>query len=91
MLKKNVSKTKKKSPNTAISFSNIIIRKERNNLEKCRANTNSRLQNFCKQKNIGLIDNENLKENHLGIKKLHLNGRGNTLFAQNLLNFIEGN
>ena len=48
-------------------------------------------QGFCKQKNIGLIDNKNLKENHLGIKKLHLNKKGNTLFAKNLLNFIEGN
>ena len=32
-----------------------------------------------------------MKENHLGIKKLHLNRKGNTLFAKNLLNFIEGN
>ena len=74
-VKKIVNKTKKKSP-----FSDIIIRKYRNNLEKSRADTNSR---FFKQKNIGLIDNENLKENHLGIKKLHLNRKGNTLFAKN--------
>ena len=32
-----------------------------------------------------------MKENYLGIKKLHLNRKGNTLFAKNLLNFIEGN
>ena len=85
-----VKKTKKKAFNTAISFSNIIIRKDRNNLNKSRADTNSRLKNFCEQKNIGLIDNENLKENQLGLKKLHLNRKGNTLFAKNSLNFIEG-
>ena len=48
-------------------------------------------KNFCTQKSIGLIDNENLKENQLGIKKLHLNRKGNTRFAKNLLNFIKGN
>ena len=53
-VKKNVNKTKKKSPNTAISFSYIIIRKDRKNLEKFDADTNSRLKNYCKQKNIGL-------------------------------------
>ena len=56
-----------------------------------RADTNSQLKNFCKQKNIKLILNNNLKEEHLGIKKLHLNRKGNTVFARNLLNFIEGN
>ena len=56
-----------------------------------RADANSRLKNFYKQKNIKLILNDNLKEEHLGIKKLHLNRKGNTVFARNLLNFIEGN
>ena len=56
-----------------------------------RADTNSQLKNFCKQKNIKLILNNNLKEEHFGIKKLHLNRKGNTVFARNLLNFIEGN
>ena len=36
------------------------------------------------KKNIGLIHNENLKENHVGIKKLHLNRKSNSLFAKNL-------
>ena len=56
-----------------------------------RAHTNSRLKNFCNQKNIHLILNDNIKENHLGIKKLHLNRKGNNIFAKNLLNIIEGN
>ena len=89
-VKKIVSKTKKKSPSTALSFSNIIVRKDQRNLEKKRSDTNGRLKNFCSQKNIGLLNNDNLKETHLGIKKLHLNRKGNTVFAKNLLNFIEG-
>ena len=36
------------------------------------------------------INHDNVKENHLGVKKLHLNRKGNSVFAKNLLNFIEG-
>ena len=50
------------------------------------ADTNSRLKHFCNQKNIHLILNANIKEEHLGIKKLHLNRKGNSIFAKNLLN-----
>ena len=89
-IKEIVTKTKQKSPNTEISFSNIIIRKDKKNLEKLRADTNSRLKNYCSQKNLRLINHDNIKENHLGVKKLHLNRKGNSVFAKNLFNFIEG-
>ena len=90
-VKKIVNKVNKTSPDNLQSFSDIVFRKDKKNIEKMRADTNSRLKNFCKQKNIKLILNDNLKEEHLGIKKLHLNRKGNTVFARNLLNFIEGN
>ena len=44
-VKKIVNKTKKKSPNTVVSFSNIIVRKDRQNLEKKQSDTNARLKN----------------------------------------------
>ena len=47
-VKKIVNKTKKKSPNTATSFSNII-QKDRKKWKHL-ALINSRLKNFCKQK-----------------------------------------
>ena len=90
-IKSIVNKVKTTSLDTVLSFSNIIIRRDKRNLEKMRADTNSRLKNFCNQKNIHLILNDNIKENHLGIKKLHLNRKGNSIFAKNLLNIIEGN
>ena len=90
-VKKIVNKTNKTFPDTVLTFSNIIFRKDKKNLEKTRADTNSRLKNFCRQKKINLISNDNIKEEHLGIKKLHLNRKGNSIFAKNLLNFIEGN
>ena len=70
-------------------FSNIIYRKDRRNTDKQRIDTNARLKNFFNQKNIPLIDNGNIKEEHLGVKKLQLNRRGNSLFAKNILGFIE--
>ena len=53
-VKKIVNKTKKKSPNIAIYFPNVIVSKDRKKLEKSRTHTNSRIKNYCKQKNIGL-------------------------------------
>ena len=73
------------------SFSDFIFRRDKRNLEKMRADINSRLKNFSNQKNINLILNDNIKEEHLGIEKLHLNRKGNSVFAKNLLNFIVGN
>ena len=90
-VKKIVNKTKKKSPNTKSCFSDIIIRTDKKNLEKPSVDTNARLKNFCKQKNLDLIVNNNLKENHLVKKKLHLNRKDDSIFAKNLIDFIEGN
>ena len=74
-VKKIVNKTNKTSPNTVLTFSSIIFRKDKKNLEKTRADTNSRLKNFCRRKNINLISNDNIKEEYQGIKKIHLNRR----------------
>ena len=38
-----------------------------------------------------MIFNDNIKEEHLGIKKLHLNSKGYSIFAKNLLNAIVEN
>ena len=89
--KKLCEKAKRISPDTRIMFSNIIYRKDRRNTDKQRTDTNARLKIFCNWKNIPLTDNGNLKEEQLGVKKLHLNRRDNSLFAKNLLGFIEQN
>ena len=40
------------------------------------------------QKAIGFININNIKEDFLGKKKLHLGQRGNSAFAKNLLKYI---
>ena len=87
-VKKIVNKTKKKWPDAVLTFSNIV-RKDKKNLKKLRTDTNATLKNYCSQKKLSLIDHNNIKESHLSIKKLHLNRKGNSLFAKNLLSFIE--
>ena len=52
---------------------------------------NHRLKNYCSQTNIEYIENNNIEEENLGEKKLHLNKRGNTIFANNLLKFLRPN
>ena len=52
---------------------------------------NNRLKIYCSETNIEYIKNNNIKEEHLGKKKLHLNKRGNTIFVNNLLKFLRSN
>ena len=47
-VKKIVNKTNNTSPNTVLTFSNIIFQKDKKNLEKTREDTNSRLKNLCR-------------------------------------------
>ena len=88
-LRKILKKCNKLSPKTKLAFSNVIVRKDKVNLERDRKHISSRIKNFCQQKGIGYIDNSNITENHLGMKKLHLNSKGNTEFAKNLINFVK--
>ena len=75
----NLRKVHKKclelSPKIKLVFSNTIIRKYKNNLDKHQKDVNARMKIFCRQKDIGLIDIFNLKEHYLGTKKFHLNNK----------------
>ena len=87
--KKLVKKIRDTLSATKIAFSSIVLGKGRRNINESRADFNTKLRNFCKQKNIGFIDNGNINESHLAMKKLHLNRTGNSALAKNLLNYLE--
>ena len=87
-VKKMVKKVKNPSPNTKLVFSSVILRKDKKDISKKVGETNQRLKNYCKQKNIDFVDNSNIIEEHLGSKKLHLNKRGNSILAKNILKFL---
>ena len=77
---------KKLSPNTKVAFSSIVTRKDKKDISKTVQDTNLRLKNCCSQKNIDFIQNSNIMEQHLGIKKLDLNKKGNSLLVNNFSN-----
>ena len=86
--KKILKKVKKLSPNTKVAFSSIVTRKDKKDISKTVQDTNSRLKNYCSQENIDFIQNSNIMEEHLGIKKLHLNKKGNSFLANNFLKYL---
>ena len=65
----------------------LITRKDKKDLDKKAVEVNSRLKNLSAQK-IDFMDNTNINEEHVGNKKLHLNKRGNTVLANNLLKYL---
>ena len=54
-VKKIFRKVSKDYPSTQLAFSSIIIRKDKENLEKKTIETNARLKNYCSQKGLGYI------------------------------------
>ena len=87
-VKKIFNKVSKELPSTSIAFSSTINRKDKANIQKTLTDTNARLKNFCKQKGISFIDNTGIKEFDLDKRNLHLNKKGNSAFAKNLLHHM---
>ena len=79
----------KKSPNTKLAISGIIARYDRKDLLKKVEEMNAKLANITNIHNIDFIDNKNLKEKDLSARKLHLNKGGNSILANNFINFLK--
>ena len=86
--KKIVKELTTKLPKVKIAFSGLITGKDKKNLDKNVTETNKRLRNYCRQKDIDYIGNSNITEDSLGVKKLRLNRKGNSCFAKNLLKYL---
>ena len=78
----------KKKPKKTSVFRSDCLKRKKKNIDKEVLDTNTRLRNFLNQRNIDYIDNTNIKEDHLGNKKFHLNKRGNSVFPQNVLRYL---
>ena len=44
---------------------------------------------FALKKNIDFIENNNIKEDRIGVKNLHINKRGNARFANNIFKILK--
>ena len=78
-MKKIVKKGKQTSTNAEIVISSLITRKGKKDLDKKVQDVNNSLKNYCTQTNLDYIENNNIKEEQLGNKKLHLNKKENTV------------
>ena len=64
-----LKQVKKSSLNTKVAFWSIVTRKDKKDISKTVQDTNSRLKSYSNQKNIDFIQNSNVMEEHLVIKK----------------------
>ena len=87
-----VNLIKTESPETEIVISLPILRIDRGGqYTKKLRELKARMKKYCSQKRIKTIDNDNITEESLGMKGLHLNKRGVAKLANNLLNFLNNN
>lgn len=88
-IKKICKTVKHDAPNTKLTFSSILIRKDKKDItENMIQEVNSRLKNYCKENDLGFINNENIGASWLGKGKLHMNAKGTSLLAKNFLNHM---
>ena len=66
-------------------FLQLLLEKVNKKLNKPIADTKARLKKFCMQKGIGFINNNNIKKDFLGKKRVTLGQRRNSVSAKNLL------
>ena len=86
--KKIVKKITKSHQRHVLTFQEQLTGKTGKTLTKKITETNQRLKNYCRQKDINYIGNANIIEDCLGAKKLYLNRKGNSCFVKNLLKYL---
>ena len=84
-----VNRIKRTSAETKIAISSVFIRKDQRDIERKVRELNVNLKRFCDENLITFLCNDNIDESCLGVKKLHLNKKGSSIFARNLINFME--
>ena len=90
-MKSIIEETRQESPDTEIVLSTVIIRKDKQALDK-KLNVkelNTKIKNLAKELNVQVIDNSNVDESCLSRKQLHLNRRGDSVLANNYIKFIK--
>ena len=84
-----IDKVIKQSPQTKLAISSLIIRKDKKDYDNRVATLNNDIKTLCEENLIDFIKHDNIDESCLGIKKLHLNKKGNSYFANNFINYVK--
>ena len=77
------------SKDTDIVVSSVVTRKDKNGMPNKVSSLNNGLKTLCMRNQIEFIDNSNLDVSCLGMKKLHLNKKGNSYLANNFNKYLE--
>ena len=88
-LDKAVELSRKECPKNKVAISLPIMRKDKDGkyTRKVR-DLKRKIQKHCMEENIPFIDNDNISQDGLGMKGLHLNRKGNSQLARNFIDFI---
>ena len=78
-----------KLPNCKLAISNVITRKDNNEIDKKVETFNIKLSKFYKNNKIDIMNNKNSDDSCLNCKQLHLNRKGNSYLANNFLDYLD--
>ena len=79
---------KDKLPNTKVSFSSLIVRKDKTSVLNKINNINVILKRVCDQNNWSYIDHNNIDYSCLNRGGLHLNRKGSSLVSKNFSQYL---
>ncbi len=88
-LQEVIDVVRSESKDTDIVVSSVVTRKDINGMPNKVSSLNNGLKIFCIKNQIDLIDNSNLDVSCLGVKKFHLNRKGNSYLANNFNKYLE--
>ena len=87
-VKKIVKLVRETCKDTKLCFSSLICRTDVPDIDEKVIKTNTNLENYCNQQNIGFISNNNIKKSDLNARGLHLHERGSSKLAKNFLDYL---
>ena len=79
---------KDKLPNTKVSFSSLIVRKDKTSVLNKINNINVILKRVCDQNNWTYVDHNNIDYSCLNRGGLHLNRKGSSLVSKNFSQYL---
>ena len=88
-LEEIINYIEKKSPKTELILSDVCLREDKPYLIKDRNELNAKIHQLAKERNVSVLNNNNIDSSCLSRKKLHLNRKGMARLAVNIKKKID--
>ena len=89
-LQTTINRVKKKSSETKIIISSLLMRHDQKNIEEKVLQLNRDIKKLCEENLIDYICNKNIDNSCLGKGKLHPNKKGKAYLAKTFISYING-